>query len=149
MKKSHGRKPTDDPLAAAIDRIAEQNIREGRLERRRQYCAPRRKPTSAEYRAQLIHYWTAEHARVQRLAQGDRSAWEQLARELSHRAVELLGLHREHSAGPTPEELAIRACEKLHATRYPFDVPFDIWATRILREVILETVAPQDACRGD
>jgi len=84
------------------------------------------------------HYW-AEHERVGGLNARDRELWAELHGQLRKSAYRTL---RAHFGLPYPlaferaNDYAQAACELIFRGRYPFDVPFPAWATRVLTNCI-------------
>jgi len=86
------------------------------------------------------HYWM-EHKRMTALIAGDKKLWEELRRRFMHRAYHVLcayaGLSPAAAYGQAPDH-AQEACQRILRGRYPYDVPFYAWATRILINCVLE-----------
>jgi len=86
------------------------------------------------------HYW-AEHKRITALVAGDEKLWEELRRRLIHRAYHMLCTHAGLPSAAAYEQApdhAQEACQRILRGRYPYDVPFYAWATRILINCVLK-----------
>ncbi|MBI4788987.1 MAG: sigma-70 family RNA polymerase sigma factor [Chloroflexi bacterium] len=90
--------------------------------------AKRRPLTLNPYIARVIFYLDGESARIQALKCGDNEEWQRLGNFLSKRGQRLLRRFRDGS------QVEIEAFYKAD---YPFDVPFEAWATTILNRQIL------------
>ncbi|RLC55059.1 MAG: hypothetical protein DRI79_01300 [Chloroflexi bacterium] len=100
------------------------------------------RPNSPELQRYAVrvatHYW-AERERMARLAARDWDLWEELHGQLLKSAYHVL---RDHFGLSHPvayeraNDYAQESCELIFRGRYPFDVPFHAWATRVLLNCI-------------
>ena len=80
------------------------------------------------------YYWT-EHVRVAGLAAEDWALWEELHHQLLKKAYLMLYVHiglPQPVAFERANDYTQKACELIFRGRYPFDVPFLAWTTRVL-----------------
>lgn len=92
----------------------------------------------AAYRERVTAIYLQEHERVAALAQGEHAAWGVLFQQLAQRAYHMLlctGVAAEQ-AQLEACDFAQQACETIFRQRFPYDVPFDAWATLILKNHI-------------
>lgn len=100
-------------------------------------------PTLLSYAGQILVVLLSEHERIQRLLHGDSGEWAALLDRMERSAYHWLGpVGRAAWAAAEARETAARTCadlwQWLQENAYPFDVPFDRWATRSLVNRLLE-----------
>ncbi len=77
---------------------------------------------------------------MERLAVPDNAEWMQFSTQLAARAYAAL-LHLQIPNGKAASEavdFAQEACERIFVSPFPYDVSFDAWASRILKNCILQ-----------
>jgi RNA polymerase sigma factor (sigma-70 family) len=97
------------------------------------------KPLSETYIDRVVDSYLREHGRVEALAAQDEAAWTELLEQLTGRAYSIL-LRLQVPSGRARGEAADFAqetCEVIFNHPFPYDVSFDAWATRILKNRIL------------
>jgi RNA polymerase sigma factor (sigma-70 family) len=90
------------------------------------------------YVDQVITTYLREHRRVERLAARDEAAWNRLHQQLADRSYAML-LRRQvpgDRAVSLAADFAQDTCELIYTHLFPYDVPFDAWATLILKNCI-------------
>jgi RNA polymerase sigma factor (sigma-70 family) len=92
-----------------------------------------------EYHQRVIGIYSQEQIRLNALATSEPQAWRTLWEQLNRSAYRMLvqkgisaSFSREKSA-----EIAQQTCERIFASVFPCDVPFDYWAQTILKNVVL------------
>lgn len=92
------------------------------------------------YVDRVITHYLQEHRRVEGLAAQHDAEWAQLVQQLAGRAYHMLVRMQVPSARALSEaaEFAQVSCEAIFSHPFPYDVPFDAWATRILKNCILQ-----------
>lgn len=93
------------------------------------------------YIDRVVNIYLQEHQRVVRLALPDPAEWQQLMRLLVVRAYRTL-VRLQHSSPRAQDEaadFAQQTSEIIFRTFFPFDIPFDAWATVILNNCILQS----------
>jgi RNA polymerase sigma factor (sigma-70 family) len=92
------------------------------------------------YIDQVIACYLQEHQPVERLAAGDDAEWERLFEQLASRAYNILLRLQVPTAKAVGEaaDFAQVSCEAIFSHPFPYDVPFEAWATRILKNQILQ-----------
>ncbi len=130
---------------AEVTRIAWHNFSSRRFEHLRRYRRTGQTLTSSQYLDLLIQRWCLESERVRRLADDDEAEWMRLYGTLAHLAARMLRRYPVHSAANEATDLAQRACERIRKSFYPCDVPFNAWATTILKNLVLEPSRSGDA----
>jgi RNA polymerase sigma factor (sigma-70 family) len=91
------------------------------------------------YVDRVINSYMREHSRVEALADRDEAAWTKLREQLAGRAYNIL-LRLQVPPGRARDEapdFAHETCEAIFSHRFPYDVSFDAWATRILKNCVL------------
>jgi RNA polymerase sigma factor (sigma-70 family) len=91
------------------------------------------------YIDRVVNSYLREHGRVEALAAQDEAAWTELLEQLTGRAYNIL-LRSQVPPGRARGEAADFAqetCEVIFNHPFPYDVSFDAWATRILKNRIL------------
>jgi RNA polymerase sigma factor (sigma-70 family) len=91
------------------------------------------------YIDRVVNSHLQEHSRVEALAAQDEAAWTELLEQLTGRAYNIL-LRLQVPPGRARGEAADFAqetCEVIFNHPFPYDVSFDAWATRILKNRIL------------
>ncbi len=88
----------------------------------------------ADYVDRVIATYLQEHVRVERLVERDEATWTNLFEQLTNRAYRFLQRRQVPAARAADEarDFAQQACERIYNAPFPFDAPFDAWATRIL-----------------
>jgi RNA polymerase sigma factor (sigma-70 family) len=97
------------------------------------------KSLSETYIDRVVDSYLQEHDRVEALAAQDEAAWTELLEQLTGRAYSIL-LRLQVPSGRARGEAADFAqetCEVIFNHPFPYDVSFDAWATRILKNRIL------------
>ncbi len=92
-----------------------------------------------EYADRVIACYLQEHHRVERLAAQHNGEWERLFEQLAIRAYHMLLRMQVPAARAAVEsaDFAQETCETIFGHPFPYDVSFDAWATRILKNHIL------------
>jgi RNA polymerase sigma factor (sigma-70 family) len=80
-----------------------------------------------------LHEWTRVHA----LDQGDPVEWAQLSDLLRRRAYSMIKHYREADAYEMAHDFAQQACLAIFSHPFPWDVSFDAWTTRILKNQVM------------
>ena len=96
-------------------------------------------PELQQYATRVATYYWIEHERVAGLAAKDWTLWEELDHQLLKKAYLILYIHiglPQPVAFERANDYAQKACELIFRGRYPFDVPFLAWATRVLTNCI-------------
>jgi RNA polymerase sigma factor (sigma-70 family) len=104
-----------------------------------QSTASREESPAETYVDRVIHSYLQEQSRVEALAAQDEAAWAELHEQLTGRAYNIL-LRLQVPPGQAMGEaadFAQAACEIIFSHPFPYDVSFDAWATRILKNRIL------------
>ncbi len=99
------------------------------------------------YGRRVATYYWEERVRVSLLVDGNEAAWGELCGYLEQRAYNILVFHLN-----MPNELsrdqacdhAQDACERILRGRYPYDIPFNAWAARILDNCIKDLFRSKD-----
>lgn len=130
-------------LACRVAEIVHRNVASGRVKHVWWYQSTQGKKrselTPAQYIDRVIEYYEREHERIHKLRAKDDEEWQTLFQQLLTRAYNKL-LNFSISKGRAYSEaydLAQEACEAIFRDRYPYDVAFDAWATKILNNRIL------------
>ncbi len=94
-------------------------------------------PTLLAYAEQVLGGMLAEWDRVELIHQGDAGTWNAIRQRMERMAYRWLGPHgRQEWAAWEAREVASKTCSDLwlwlQSHVFPFDVPFDRWATRAL-----------------
>jgi len=124
-----------------ITDIVSQNVASGRARRVMawQSTRSREEPPSETYIDRVINSYRQEHGRVEALAVQDEAAWTELVEQLTSRAYNIL-MRLQVASGRARSEAADFAqatCQIIFSHPFPYDVSFDAWATRILKNCIL------------
>ena len=91
------------------------------------------------YVDRIISIVLTEHQRLDRLVARDSYTWTELFSQLTRRAqVMLAWLGHQTAIATEAADFAQEACEAIFDDVFPFDVAFDAWATRILKNRILQ-----------
>lgn len=143
--RDRGAQPIDALLerhATQVTNIVGRNVASGRWERVQKFHRSKGKTsgTFKEYVDTVIAVYWREYKRVEGLAAKNEDDWNELWRLLVRRAYNTLidfGL-RPHQASIEAADFAQDTCEAIFGDWYPYDVPFDIRATRILHNRILK-----------
>ncbi len=130
-----------EELIRHITQIVLRNVASGRVQRviiAGQFTESR-KALSEAYIDRVIASYLREHGRVEALAARDEVAWTELFQQLASRAYNIL-LRMQAPSGRAQDEAADFAqdvCETIFNHPFPYDVSFDAWVTRILKNRIL------------
>ena len=124
-----------------ITDIVSQNVASGRAQRvmAGQSIEGREKLSLETYIDRVVNFYLREHSRVEALAARNEAAWTKLLEQLAGRAYNIL-LHLQvpsKRARGEAANFAQAACEVIFSYPFPYDVSFDAWATRILKNCIL------------
>jgi RNA polymerase sigma factor (sigma-70 family) len=133
-----------DQHAEAVCRILQKNLTSGRWQRvTGEEVDSTPIPTNGhleKYAVRIATYYWKQDGKARALLHHDSEAWEELRELLSERAFYML-LKRASLpatiAANLAQDYAHEACKKILTNHYPWDVPFDAWATRILYNCIL------------
>lgn len=130
-----------EELVRHVADIVSRNVASGRARR-----VTARESTKGEgellpetYIDRVVNAYLREHGRVQALAAQEEVAWTDLRDQLTGRAYNIL-LRQQSPTGQARGEAADFAqetCEVIFNHPFPYDVSFDAWATRILKNRIL------------
>jgi RNA polymerase sigma factor (sigma-70 family) len=130
-----------EQAARHVAEIVQQNAASGRLHRVRAYLKEEDDVSILQqYVARVATQFSREGTRVRDLEAGDRTEWNRLSRQLTARAYNALlrlGLNSSRAYAEAGD-FAQQTCEVILRHEYPYDVPFDAWATRILNNLILQ-----------
>lgn len=87
----------------------------------------------------VIETYLRESERVESLAAKDEAAWSEFYEQKATHAYRILrrGQMPAARAATEAEDFAQQACETIFSETFPYDVPFDAWAGRILINLIL------------
>lgn len=131
------------PLASSpdhsVEKIIQENILCGRFERVRKYQGGAL--TLEAYRAIVTLYYIEHHSMISQLRANDSETWEHLWQSLFDRAYRLLcgwGWPTDQ-AYTRAQEATQEACFSIHKRPYPYDCPFNAWATKILRDCVFRS----------
>lgn len=124
-----------------ITDIVSQNVASGRAQRvmAGRFIEGREGSPLETYVDRVIDCYLREHNRIEALADGNRAAWTELFEQLAGRAYNIL-LRLQVPPGwarGEASDFAQEACEVIFSHPFPYDVSFDAWATRILKNCIL------------
>jgi len=118
-------------------RLIEENLRNGRLKRFTSGSQGRQSPSLDKYVERVVLYAHQEYTRIHALERGEPAEWDRLREFLRHRAISLIRrFHNERDLSAMALDFAQQACSNIFETHYPCDVPFEAWATRILKNLI-------------
>ena len=121
-----------------LEQIVSENISSGRFERVASARAKRHSLTLNQYIDRVSFCLDHESPRMQALQCEDNEEWQRLGNFLSKRAQRLLRRFRDGSQVEAEAfDFAQETCLVIFEARYPFDVPFEAWATTILNRQIL------------
>jgi len=128
-------------LVRHITDIVSQNVASGRAQRvmAGPSTAGREELPFETYVDRVVNSYLQEHGRVEALAAQNKAAWAELFVQLAGRAYNIL-LRLQVPPGRARGEAADFAqatCEVIFSHPFPYDVSFDAWATRILKNRIL------------
>jgi RNA polymerase sigma factor (sigma-70 family) len=124
-----------------ITDIVSQNVASGRAQRvmAGQSIEGREELPFETYIDRVVNFYLREHSRVEALAARNEVAWTELLEQLAGRAYNIL-LRLQVPPGRARGEaadFAQAACEVIFSYPFPYDVSFDAWATRLLKNCIL------------
>ena len=135
------RRPLPQTLIGFEDQvinIVHQNLQNERFQRLAKSRSGRFPLTLPSYVDRVIFYLDHESTRWQALKCGNNEAWQRLGNFLSKRAQRLLRHFRDGSQVEAEVyDFAQETCLAIYKADYPFDVPFEAWATTILNRQIL------------
>ena len=111
------------------------NIGNGRFER---FASGRTNRQSLDKYVKLVVFYAhLEYARIHGLEEGNQTEWSRLSEYLRRRSVSLVRrFHNERDTSEIALDFAQQACSNIFEARYPCDVPFGAWVTRILKNLI-------------
>src|SRR5262249_48135470 len=91
--------------------------------------------------ATVTLYYIEHHSMISRLRAKDSEAWDDLWQYLFDRAYRLLCVWGwpTDQAYTRAQEATQEACLSSHKRPYPYDCPFNAWATKILRDSIFRS----------
>ena len=116
----------------------EKNIESGRFERFTGSRAKMHPLALDNYGAIVVNYALAEHRRVLALERNDDEEWRHLGDFLRYRAARMLQrINGNANFDAYASEFAQDACVIIFNHRYPCDIAFEAWVTRILKNLIL------------
>jgi RNA polymerase sigma factor (sigma-70 family) len=120
------------------------NIASGRLDSGTRYEQESSR-TLSNLAKQILERLTAEWDRIEGLRMGDSQSWTEVLQHLEQKAYFWLGpTGREEWARCEAREVASRTCadlwQWLQRHSFPFDVPFDLWSGRALRNRLIDSV---------
>jgi len=129
-------------LTRQVVRVVETNIGSGRFANFVRASAPHTRVTLRGYVQRVAQSVQDEHARIAALARNDETTWRAVQIMLTGRAYRILCHVRDATvAHNEAADFANETCRIIFAKTFPFDVAFDAWATKILRNAILQTYA--------
>jgi RNA polymerase sigma factor (sigma-70 family) len=118
--------------------LVEENIRSGRFAKFAGAESNSTPANLAEYVDRVVSYMSKEGRRIQALQDGDSEEWYRLGNFLYTRARPLVSRFRGRGGvAADASDFAQKACVVVFEKRYPFDIPFDAWATTILNHLII------------
>lgn len=121
-----------------IFQIIQTNLSNGRFQRFAAHRSRRHPFTLADYIDLVLLQFSREHERLALLEKDDSAEWQRLGKLLAHRAWRIVRHFRDGTdAWEEALNFAQETCLIIFEQRYPFDVSFEIWATRILKNLIL------------
>lgn len=132
---------TSDVLTERVASIVSRNLASGRAGRAMtgRTTDDLEEPALQAYVDRVIACYLQEHRRVERLAAKTGGEWNRLYEQLTRRAWYVLQGYVvcPARAADDAQDLAQETCEAIFCCRFPYDVPFDAWATRILLNCVL------------
>lgn len=130
-----------DAAVAELATIVQFNLRpRGSQTSRFEYWSKHRTSISddslSEYVDQVILCWVKERGRVHSLVADDNAEWKRLYEFLARSARRVSGFAS--SLMLEADDIAQQAYLRIRSSRYPFDIPFDWWAIKILTNLTLK-----------
>jgi len=130
--------PTTFVSEDRIIQIVQTNLSNGRFQHFAAHRSRRHPLTLAGYIDHVLLYYSHEHERIELLEKGNPAEWEQLRLLLAHRACQMVHHFRDGTdAWEEALNFAQETCLIIFEQRYPFDVSLEVWATKILKNLIL------------
>ncbi|MCL4395609.1 MAG: sigma-70 family RNA polymerase sigma factor [Chloroflexi bacterium] len=125
-------------LEQRVVHLVEENIKRGRFAKFAGGESNRTFFNLAEYVDRVVSCVVKEGPRIQALQDGDATEWNRLGNFLFTRAKPIVGRFRGRGgASADALDFAQKACLVVFEKQYPFDIPFDAWATTILNHLII------------
>jgi len=121
-----------------IFQIIQTNLSNGRFQRFAAHRSRRHPFTLADYIDLVLLQFSREHERLALLEKDDSAEWQRLDKLLAHRAWRIVRHFRDGTdAWEEALNFAQETCLIIFEQRYPFDVSLEVWATKILKNLIL------------